>query len=79
MMAADSGNYCQGEHVARIIKRGEVKTETAKYTCGNCGSLIEFEKSDIQGDQRDGDYVKCPLEGCGSLINASILNWTGVR
>jgi hypothetical protein len=60
--------------MAKVIKQGRVKTIIAEYECRICDSVIEFCKSDIQSDQRDGDYVTCPV--CACLISSRILKWT---
>jgi len=59
--------------MAKIIKTGKLKVTTANYTCRTCDSVIEFDRSDVRSDQRDGDYVKCPL--CNNYIDSSILHW----
>lgn len=58
--------------MAKIIKRGQdPRTKPVRHTCGKCKSVIEFTRSDIHGDQRDGNYVKCPV--CNSFINSSVV------
>ena len=61
--------------MAKIMKRAPQKTETARYhhKSDKCGSDIEFYRSDIHLDARDGDYVICPA--CESWINVSLLHW----
>lgn len=59
--------------MAKVIKRGDrhIKDSKAKYTCRKCDSVIEFTRSDIRGDHRDGDYVKCPV--CSEFINSNVV------
>lgn len=46
----------------RIIKRGVNPVEYVyHYQCTNCQSVIEYSQSDVQFDQRDGDFVVCPV------------------
>lgn len=64
--------------MSRVLKRGEKLREVAVYTCARelksgCGSEIEFERSDVRSDQRDGSYVVCPV--CKAWIDASLLSW----
>ncbi len=64
--------------MVKIIKRGAKPSEkVARVTCGQCGSVLEFEKKDVQSDQREGDYVKCPV--CTTFIANSVLNWKTKR
>ena len=54
----------------KIIKEGKLpKDKIYKATCGNCNTVFEYQGSDIENDQRDGNYVKCPLKGCGAYIS----------
>lgn len=57
----------------KIIEKGEIP-ERDRYpkrkTCYYCKTVFEFDKSDIRGDQRDGDYVICPLPECGKFNQA---------
>jgi len=70
--------------MAKTIKRGEVGTEVARYMCKpmlgggrKCGSIIEFSRSDVKSDQRDGNYVICPV--CESWINVTNLDWEWIK
>ena len=38
-----------------------------KVECWNCGSVLEYTDNDIEIDERDGNYVVCPI--CNSFIN----------
>jgi uncharacterized protein with PIN domain len=51
-----------------IIKRG-VKPEfiPRQVSCYNCKSVLEYVQADIHHDQREGDYVICPV--CGKYLN----------
>lgn len=40
-----------------------------KVECWNCGSILEYTHNDIEIDERDGNYVTCPI--CDSFINHS--------
>ena len=47
----------------KVIRRGK-KNETARITCGICGSLLEIMQEDIQREQRGPhmyDIVQCPV------------------
>ena len=59
--------------MAKIIERGDkhIRDNKAKHKCHKCASVIEFTKSDIKSDQRDGDYVQCPV--CTTFINRSVV------
>ena len=57
-----------------IIKRGVKKHDVATYDCKSCDSTIRFTRADIQSDQRDGDYVMCPV--CEKFIDVRVLAWT---
>lgn len=61
--------------MAEIIKRGtnHLKAQYALHTCFKCGSEIRFHRSDVKPDQRDGDYVECPV--CRTFIASSMLQW----
>ena len=51
----------------KIIKKGKVKSEfPKKVTCYNCKTVLEYTKSDIVRDYRDGDFIKCLV--CKSAI-----------
>lgn len=62
--------------MARVIKAPEEakNKEVARYT-HDCGALVEFERSDVQGD-RDGLYVICPSCRAVPWISVSVLQWT---
>ena len=51
----------------RIIRQGKIPTDERKKTCKKCNTLFAYFPKDIFRDQRDGDYVKCPL--CKAFIN----------
>lgn len=60
--------------MATIIRRGDkhIRDSKARYTCGKCDSEIEFTKADVKGgDQRDGDYVQCPV--CNAYISYRVV------
>ena len=64
--------------MARVIKRGEPPQEYRyEYTCGTCKSVIEFDRSDVHSDQREGDYVKCPV--CSAYIAWQAVKENGKR
>lgn len=45
----------------KIIEPGlEFTPPTWRLRCGTCKTLMEYGHDDIQGDQREGDYVRCP-------------------
>lgn len=63
--------------MAKVIKRGIVPSKYGKWAqhqCGSCHSVVEYVQSDIRGDQRDGDYVKCPV--CNVYISTQTIAWT---
>jgi DNA-directed RNA polymerase subunit RPC12/RpoP len=66
--------------MARVVQRP--KTPKTKEFCrmkhkGNsiqpCGATVEFSRTDIVQDQRDGNYVVCPY--CKHGIAEKLLNW----
>jgi predicted Zn finger-like uncharacterized protein len=57
----------------KILKQGQVPNPTWIRTCSNCKTQFEYDRSDINSDQRDGDYVKCPC--CKAFINHSTNNF----
>lgn len=59
--------------MAKVIRRGTKHEEAqkAEYTCSKCDSLVEFHRSDIRSDQRDGSYVVCPV--CGGFITTKVV------
>lgn len=50
----------------KIINRGEKPTVTFEVKCGSCNTLFEYVLFDVQIDNRDGNYVTCPV--CGQFI-----------
>lgn len=52
----------------KIIKKGNPneKVEIEK-TCLKCKTKFSYNSHDVKPDQRDGDYVICPV--CKSFIN----------
>lgn len=61
--------------MARVIKAGAVIHEVARYKHEVCGSIVEFERSDIKDSQREGPYVLCPACPYPSAIDANVLKW----
>ncbi len=61
--------------MAKVLEQGtkHLEIRKAKHRCDVCASLIEFDKSDVQGDQREGDYVDCPV--CTAYISSNRLRW----
>lgn len=58
--------------MSRVIKRGDAHvSKPVQVICPKCMSVVEFERSDIYSDQRDGDYVKCPV--CCRFIAAKVI------
>jgi hypothetical protein len=58
----------------KILKKGEIPEQDRypkKKTCGYCKTEFEYDKSDIKGDSRDGDYVICPHPECKKFLNVS--------
>lgn len=51
----------------KIIKQGELPNEEKEKTCYNCKTVFSYTRKDVKPDQRDGDYVICPV--CGKWIN----------
>jgi hypothetical protein len=60
--------------MARVIKQGKPVVEVAVIK-HDCGSTVEFERSDIRNDQRDGNYVVCPACKGTPWIGVSTLKW----
>lgn len=54
----------------KIIKKGEIKEKEVKETCYKCKSKFIYTPSDVEMDNRDGDYVKCPC--CGAFISSKL-------
>ncbi len=62
--------------MAKVIKQGRIHSKYGKWAqdqCGSCHSIVEYVQGDIRGDQRDGDYVKCPV--CGVYISVGAIAW----
>jgi hypothetical protein len=57
--------------VPQIIKRGSDPRKTKLRMICSCGTEALFERREVQGDQRDGDYVVCPV--CGSYVSVRLL------
>ena len=57
----------------KIIKRGEVKAKTKQMTCSDCDTIFEYEPQDVHSDQRDGNFVTCPV--CKKLIATERREW----
>lgn len=51
----------------KIIKQGEAKKEEWRGLCLYCHCEFIYDRNDIKIDQREGDYVVCPI--CGKYIN----------
>lgn len=51
----------------KVIKEGEIKQKAKRKTCRKCDTEMEYKSRDIFLDQRDGDYIICPV--CGKFIN----------
>jgi len=63
--------------MAKIHRRGAPPSESKYlFECKKCDSLVEFNREDVQSDQRDGDYVVCPV--CLAFIAWSVIRTTGV-
>ena len=62
--------------MARVIKPAVFVREVAVVK-HDCGATVEFEKKDVQPDQRDGSYVVWPQ--CKKWIAASLLKWKKAR
>ncbi len=52
-------NFCRMKHKGNLLDP--------------CGATVEFKRSDVQGDPKDGGYVMCPY--CKNPIEASTLHW----
>lgn len=54
-----------------ILKKGKDLKEVSRKrcTCSRCCCEFIYDKSDIQSDPRDGDYIICPNKTCGLYIN----------
>jgi hypothetical protein len=64
--------------MAKVIREGVLPPRHSKatYVHTTCGALIEFDKSDVQADSRDGAYVICPWCRQPPLISVALLHWT---
>lgn len=51
----------------RIIKEGKKPNQEKKKVCSKCKTEFAYTSSDVKLDQRDGDYVNCPV--CNSFIS----------
>lgn len=49
----------------------------ADHRCARCLSLIEYEQGDVRSDQRDGEYVVCPV--CEAWTSTRVLTWRARR
>lgn len=55
----------------KIIKKGTPESEKPiKDNCSKCKTVFKYLQSDIQPDNRDGDYAVCPV--CGAFIAAKV-------
>lgn len=59
--------------MAKVIERGEASKQVARHRCINCDSLVDYYQLDVMPDQRDGDYVVCPI--CKAWISTKVLRW----
>lgn len=54
----------------KVTKEGlNPEEEVFEAACKRCGAEFTYQKEDVHGDQREGDYVICPTKGCGQFIN----------
>jgi hypothetical protein len=51
----------------KILKEGQLPDVEIEKTCNGCKCVFTYNGSDIQIDNRDGNYVICPT--CGSFIS----------
>ena len=59
----------------KVIKQGNGHIEKpVKKTCGSCNSKLEYTRADIKSDQRDGDYIICPV--CDSWMSVRSTNYS---
>jgi len=58
----------------KIIKKGSLKKKEITKSCYNCHTKFVYTEHDIKIDQRDGDYVECPV--CKSFINVGYKNYS---
>lgn len=61
----------------KIIERGISKVNSYRHRCNSCNTLFEYNDDDIKHDQRDGNYVICPMKGCGKFISTDKSNFEG--
>lgn len=55
----------------RIIEPGlDFTPPTWRSRCHTCKTLFEYTQDDVQGDFREGNYVRCP--NCNGAINHSL-------
>lgn len=50
----------------KVIKRGSVPTCIKRVMCSKCKSELEYHRADVHSDQRDGNYIICPV--CNAFI-----------
>lgn len=45
-----------------IIKEGDPEKVNPKHyiKCAKCECEFTYQNNDVESDQRDGDYIKCP-------------------
>ena len=54
----------------KIIKRGEAPIKEVEETCDKCKTVFVYDMEDVNQDQRDGNYVMCPV--CKSFITSKL-------
>lgn len=55
----------------KIIKQGKIEAEKEiTVTCKKCETKFSYTREDVKPDQRDGDYVECPI--CKSFIASKL-------
>jgi hypothetical protein len=45
----------------KILHRGRDPEKFVFVMRCSCGTVATFERSEVTSDQRDGDYVSCPI------------------
>lgn len=54
----------------KVIKEGAKKENEYEVECSKCDSVLHYTNGDRHSDQRDGDYIICPV--CKAFIAFSV-------
>lgn len=54
----------------KIIQMGQIPSTVKRVMCVSCRTVFEYGRGDVTYDQRDGDFVYCPV--CKTAIADSL-------